>query len=227
MRRKRSMYQISLFDMVAASELEKIEDPFILLRTIGDSDCTRCRRSLYRQSNPGQKITLYRGDPGARIWVVGKSPGMADGLEGVPFSFGSGDLLKRWLKYLGKDTETGYFMINPVFCAAADDRSPTVGELRSCSFFFDLLVSRLKPELFLCLGLTAYSAVTLGLDNQNQLANIRLSDIVGRDKPVQTRFDIPAWIVYHPAFFFKGTPDIEEAKVKTELTLGALKNAII
>jgi uracil-DNA glycosylase family 4 len=156
----------------------------------------------------------------ADFWVVGKSPGVADGLEGMPYSFGSGDMLMKWLRFLGKDPETQTFMTNPVFCAAKDDVAPTATELRECSFYFDMLVERLKPKVMLCLGNVGWKAV-------DPTDHMSLSEIVTAGKPITTRFGIPGWVVYHPAFFFKGTPDVDEAKSKTTRVLQNLKRSLL
>jgi uracil-DNA glycosylase family 4 len=213
------MRQVKLFDIVASQELNQIQDPLKLINAIANSDCTRCRRSDYRKANEGQRITVYRGNPMADLWVVGKSPGMADGLEGTPYSFGSGDMLMKWIKFLGRDPQSGAFMTNPVFCAAKDDAAPTVTELRECSFYFDMLVERLKPKVFLCLGNVGWKAV-------DPTDHISLSEVVGNAKPIVSRFGIPAWVVYHPAFFFKGTPDVDEAKAKTTRVLHAMRASL-
>ena len=213
------MRQVKLFDVVASQELGKIRDPLDLLAAIVDSNCSRCRRAEYRNTNEGQRITIYRGNPAADLWVVGKSPGMADGLEGTPYSFGSGDMLMKWLKFLGRDPETQAFMTNPVFCSSKDDSTPTVTELRECSFYFDMLVDRLKPKVMLCLGNVGWKAVDPNSD-------LTLSEVVTAAKPITTRFGIPGWVVYHPAFFFKGTPDVDEAKAKTTKVLQAMKRAL-
>ena len=217
------MRQVRLFDVAASQDLSKIENPLKLLNAIADSDCTRCRRAEYRNTNEGQRITIYRGNPMADFWVVGKSPGMADGLEGTPYSFGSGDLLMKWLRFLGKDPETQTFMTNPVFCAAKDDAAPTTTELRECSFYFDMLVERLKPKMMLCLGNVGWKAVEIA---EHHGKGPTLSEVVEAAKPINTRFGIPGWVVYHPAFFFKGTPDVDEAKAKTTKVLQALKSAL-
>lgn len=214
------MRQVRLFDIAISQDLEKIEDPLKLLDSIANSDCTRCRRAEFRHANEGQKITIYRGNPMASLWVVGKSPGMNDGLEGVPYSFGSGDLLQKWLRFLCDNPEENTFMTNPVFCAAEDDANPTQTEMRACSFYFDMLVDKLKPKVFLCLGMVGYQAVAKGHIQE------RLSDIAGMESPYPTRFDIPAWVVYHPAFFFKGTNIADEAKMKNTKTLQAMKKSI-
>lgn len=212
------MRQISLFDMVANNDMAKIADPFKLLETIACSDCTRCRRSEYRKATQGQKIAVYRGNPRADFWVMGKSPGMNDGIFGVPYSHGSGEMLMKWIEFIGKNPETDAFMTNPVFCAAEDDRTPTAGEMKECSLYVNLLVEKFKPKSMLALGMTGYRASAKQVDNQ-----VSMSALGGMQSPIESRYGIPLWVVYHPAYFFKGTPDLEEAKQKTEKTLRAMK----
>lgn len=209
------MRQVRLFDITASQDLGKIEDPYKLLTAIASSDCMRCRRAEHRNTNEGQRITIYRGNPESDFWVVGKSPGVADGLEGMPYSFGSGELLMKWLRFIGKEDA---FLTNPVFCAAKDDAAPSQAELKACSFYFDMLVSRLKPKAMMCLGNVGWRAVAREEDHAKSLA-----DVVAAATPIQTRFGIPGWVVYHPAFFFKGTPDVDEAKAKTTKVLQVLK----
>lgn len=213
------MRQVNLLDMVAGAELNEINDPYRLLDAIKESDCTRCRRAEFRKANEGQQITVYRGDPSADLWVVGKSPGVQDGLEGTPFSYGSGDLLFKWIRFLGLDPATGVFMTNPVFCAAEGDLSPIVAETRACALFFDMLVARLKPKRFLALGTVAVDAL-VGKRGHS------MKELAGLDHALQSRFDIPIWVVYHPAFFFKGSQELDSAKAKTRTTLKALRGEL-
>lgn len=211
------MKQIRLEDLETEAQFAQINDPLQMVQTIKGSNCSRCPRSLFRQQYPKQQITVSRGNPEASVWIVGKSPGMKDGAEGVPFSFGSGDLLRDMLHDIGLNWETDCFLINPVFCAEEGDKTPTVGEMDACSIHLDHLVRIGRPKFFIALGATAHRALTGRAGNMDELS---------RGTATVSRYGQPVYTIYHPAYFFKDRPDVEEAKRMSVATLDNFKAAL-
>ena len=154
---------------------------------------------------------------------MGKSPGHKDGEDGIPFNYGSGDLLKKIIAYISLDWLKDCLLINPVFCADCTmdgdgkriEKTPTVKEMEACSFYFDALVQKCSPKYMLALGSVAHRALVGESTPMEQIA--------GHEDPFKTRFGIPAWTIYHPAYILRHPPDVDLAKRKMANTIRSLK----
>ncbi len=63
----------------------------------------------------GTTMCIYRGNPGARLMIVGEAPGPEENKLGKPFVGRSGQLLDKILKSVDFDPETDVFITNAVF----------------------------------------------------------------------------------------------------------------
>lgn len=177
----------------------------------------------FRKDNPQQKITVYRGNPNASTWIVGKSPGLKDGQDGIPFNYGSGDLLEKIVIFIGLEWLTDCLLINPVFCADCTDegveKTPTVSEMESCSIWFDALVKKSNVQHFLALGSVAHRALTGRSET--------MSEVSGHDEPFPSRFDgKPVWTIYHPAYLLRNPPGVDEARKQVVNTVKAFRSTL-
>jgi uracil-DNA glycosylase len=111
------------------------------------------------------------GPTDARLLVVGEQPGNSEDLEGAPFVGSAGRLLDRAMVDAGIDRETVY-VTNVVkhfkWRRAASGKKrihqkPDRAEVEACRPWLMSEVSRIHPELIVCLGATAAQAL-LGRD---------------------------------------------------------------
>lgn len=217
------MKQISIMNIQTDLDLMTISSKEELIDKIKTSNCQNCARGQFRDETQGQKIVVSRGNPDAQIWVVGKSPGVNDGEEGIPFSFGSGDLLRHTLQSIGLDPERDCFFTNTVFCASHGDSTPTDKEIVACSSYFHRLIELCVPRVFLAVGSVAFTALT---EQQKSM-----EEISGKDYSFQSVFKgnngnpIPVWAIYHTAAWFKPNAS-EDIKSKTLLTMKAFSKAV-
>lgn len=202
------MIQKSLFD-----DLETTLTPKDAITNIANSGCQECPRGVWRNTQSGLKITVAKGNPNAKIIVVGKSPGIADSEVGLPFSFGSMDMLTKMLKSVGIDPIKDCLLTNPVFCPMHDDKDPSMGDIKTCMLWFKQLIDSVRPKIFIALGATAYK----GLSHKPIIMN----DIAAHINPMETIYNIPAFVVYHPAYFFKQGVDVNKLKREAYNTLRA------
>lgn len=212
------MQQKSLLDFATTASYEHIENPWEMMRELQCSECTSCRRAEFRESDPSLKITVATGKMPADLMVVGKSPGIRDAREGIPFSFESGDMLKTMLEAIGLDWKKDVCLTNPVFCAMEEDKAPTKKEMMACAINMGQMVRTVKPKAFLALGNIAYQGLTGETRTMEELA--------GRTTPFPSKYDRPVWVVYHPAYLLRlrGQPEkLNAAKRACWTTLKALQ----
>ncbi len=123
--------------------------------------CENCALSqAATQAVPGE------GPPDARVMIVGEQPGDHEDLEGRPFVGPAGQLLDEVLQEIDVDRGAVY-LTNAVkhfkFRATPVRRlheKPREGEVHACRHWLQNEIDAVKPELIICLGVTAASAVT-------------------------------------------------------------------
>ena len=77
----------------------------------------------------GGRIVVFRGDPTARVLIVGEAPGAEEDRLGRPFVGKSGKLLDAILASAGFDPAVDVFVTNSVFRRPRDNRKPTTEEI--------------------------------------------------------------------------------------------------
>ena len=82
----------------------------------------------------GTNMVIYRGNPRAKLMIVGEAPGTEEDRQGKPFVGRSGQLLDQILKSVGFDSEKDVFITNSVFRLPPGDdgkplRKPTSDEI--------------------------------------------------------------------------------------------------
>lgn len=119
-------------------------------QTLLDSDCRRCGLSQGRTH-----IVVDRGNPKAKILIVGEAPGQSEDREGRAFVGRSGRLLDGLLKELGFDTDQDALIANVVKCRPPDNRAPRPEEAAECLPFLQKQIQLVNPHLIVLLGATA------------------------------------------------------------------------
>jgi uracil-DNA glycosylase len=83
----------------------------------------------------GTNMVIYRGNPEARLMIVGEAPGTEEDRQGKPFVGRSGQLLDQMLRAVDLDPEKDVFISNAVFRMPPGDaggrplRKPTPEEI--------------------------------------------------------------------------------------------------
>jgi uracil-DNA glycosylase family protein len=107
------------------------------------------------------------GSPKARLMLVGEQPGNSEDLEGAPFVGPAGRLLDRALVEAGIDREVVYVtnVVKHFKWRRAPSgkrrihQKPDRAEIEACYPWLRAEVTRIHPELIVCLGATAAQAV--------------------------------------------------------------------
>ncbi len=153
------------------------------------------------------KAAFARGDPQARVMVIGEAPGREEDREGKPFVGEAGQLLNRMLAAIGLD-ETSAYITNIVFWRPPGNRKPTDAEIEACRPFTERHIELAKPDFILLAG--GMSAQTL----LRQRAGI--TQLRGKWAELKAgEATIPALPTFHPAFLVRRPQ--EKAKAWADL----------
>src|SRR3989338_3284847 len=111
------------------------------------SNCTRCPLSESRTH-----IVVDRGNPEAKVVMIGEAPGENEDLQGKAFVGRAGRLLDEMMKEIGFDTNQDSLIINVVKCRPPENRAPRSEEVSACNPFLQKQIELIKPKIILLLG---------------------------------------------------------------------------
>ncbi|KAG5177358.1 DNA polymerase bacteriophage-type [Tribonema minus] len=177
----------------------------------------------------GGRIVVYRGDPQAKLMVVGEAPGAMEDETGKPFVGRSGQLLDAILKAAGFDPETDLYVSNIVRRRPPENRDPTTAEI---AYYRPWLLEEIRlvnPAIIITTGRWSMRAV---LNERRGITKVR-----GQWYAPGTTPDLPAatWAMpwFHPSYLLRnptkdeGGPkwltwvDAQEVRRKYDELLGA------
>ncbi len=115
-----------------------------------DELCARISQSPCGQMFPGTSCVIGRGSLTPDVVFVGEAPGAAEDEQGIPFVGRSGQLLDRWISFLGVDDR--FYIVNVLKCRPPGNRNPTSAEVSVCTPFLNEQLAFLRPRIIVCLG---------------------------------------------------------------------------
>lgn len=144
-----------------------------------------------------QKV-FGRGNPDARIVLVGEAPGEDEDAAGLPFVGATGELLDQMLTAAGMLNDELY-ICNAIKCRSwsetgtkVNNRTPNTTEITNCQRFLRNQLEIIRPDVVVGMGSVAMSALT-GI----KLAETRITKAAG-----MSEFGKNAWYLwtYHPSY---------------------------
>ena len=167
----------------------------------------------------GTNMVIYRGNPRARLMIVGEAPGTEEDRQGKPFVGRSGQLLDQILQSVELDPEQDVFITNAVFRLPPGDdgkplRKPTTEEIVYYKPYLLEIIRLVDPLIMLLTGNVA---------TESLLEKTGITKLRGQWFPWQGRWAMP---IFHPAYLLRnpsrepGSPkalmwqDIREARRK-------------
>ena len=115
--------------------------------------CEGCRHCSLGSSR--SQVVVSRGNPRARLMVIGEGPGAQEDETGLPFVGRSGQLLDQMLESVGIDSNRDAYVCNIVKCRPPENRKPTVLEMAACRPWLDRQIALVNPGVILLAGATA------------------------------------------------------------------------
>jgi len=98
-----------------------------------------------------KSLCFARGNPEARIMLIGEAPGRDEDLQGRPFVGRAGQLLDRMLNAIAVDPDDAY-VTNVVYWRPPGNRNPSPQEVEACRPFLTRQVELVAPEIMVLLG---------------------------------------------------------------------------
>ena len=150
--------------------------------------CTACKLCENRQH-----VVFSRGNPEAKLMLIGDGPGGSEDQAGIPFIGRAGKLLNRILESVNIDLEKDIYICNIVKCRPPQDRLPTRDEMSACRKYLDAQLEFVKPKLILLAGSTAMQAV---LQVKEPISRVR-------GKWFNFKNDAKVMPIFHPSYLLR------------------------
>ena len=157
--------------------------------------CDGCRRCSLGASR--LNVVVSRGNPEARLMVIGEGPGAQEDEQGQPFVGRSGQLLDRMLESVGIDSNRDAYVCNIVKCRPPENRRPTPAEIAACRPFLLRQIALVNPALILLVGATALEGV-LGI--RGGITRLRGQWRAGSGEALEGRWLMP---IFHPSYLLR------------------------
>jgi uracil-DNA glycosylase len=142
-----------------------------------------------------KSLCFARGNPDARIMLIGEAPGRDEDLQGKPFVGRAGQLLDRMLGAIGLGEEHVY-ITNTVYWRPPGNRTPTPQEVEACAPFLRRQIEILDPQVLVLLGGAAAKSILGSSDGIMRLRGKWLTYHCGNA-------DIATLATLHPAYLLR------------------------
>ncbi|MFZ9952735.1 MAG: uracil-DNA glycosylase [Vulcanococcus sp.] len=157
--------------------------------------CAGCRRCSLGSSR--MTVVVSRGNPAARLMVIGEGPGAQEDAQGQPFVGRSGQLLDRMLESVGIDSNRDAYVCNIVKCRPPENRKPTALEMAACRPWLDQQIALVDPAVILLAGATAVEGL-LGI--KGGITKLRGQWRRGEAGSLEGRWLMP---ILHPSYLLR------------------------
>jgi len=149
----------------------------------------------------GSTMVIYRGNPAARLMIVGEAPGPQENKQGKPFVGPSGKLLDQILGSVQLVSEEDVFVTNAVFRLPPGEdgkavRKPTTAEINFYRPYLQEIIRLIDPKIILLTGAVSMQAVL----NETKLG---ITKMRGQWFEAAGRWIMP---IFHPAYLLRN-PD--------------------
>jgi DNA polymerase len=142
-----------------------------------------------------KSLCFYRGNPKARLMIIGEAPGRDEDLQGRPFVGRAGQLLDKMLVSIGLG-EDDVHITNVVYWRPPANRTPTPQEVQVCRPFLERQIELVAPDILMTMGGSAANAL-LELEGGIMRQRGRWREFAAGGRMV------PAMPTLHPAYLLR------------------------
>ena len=167
--------------------------------------CTKCSLSKGRTN-----VVFGRGNPKAKIFIIGEGPGQQEDEWGLAFVGRAGKMLNKSFLSVGIDTNEDCYISNIVKCRPPNNRKPKSIEVDNCMPWLNSQIELIKPKVIVLAGSTAVQSY---LNINQPISKIRGKWI--------TKENIKYMPIFHPSYLLRNSSN-EKDKPKW-LTIQDLK----
>ncbi len=176
-------------------------------------------------ANAGTNVVISRGNPNAKLLLIGEAPGPQENIQGKPFVGPAGQLLDKILQAADFDPQTDVYITNSVFRMPPGDdgksfRKPNDQEIEYYRPFVFEMIRLIAPVVILLTGNVACQSV---------LKKTGITTLRGQWTQMNGRWLMP---IFHPSYLLRnqsrepGSPkalmwdDIREVRRKYDELIG-------
>jgi DNA polymerase len=168
-----------------------------------EHSCRQCHRCPLAEGRT--QVAWARGNPHARLLLIGEAPGAEEDRLGLPFVGRSGQLLDRLLAEAGLDSEEDLYIVNGVKCRPPANRRPNPVELAACRGWLVQQITLVDPDLILLVGATALQVV-LGV--KGGITRLRGQWLSGEGPLLEGR---ALMALLHPSYLLRNASEAESS----------------
>jgi len=160
-------------------------------------------------ANAGTNVVISRGNPQARLLIIGEAPGPEENIKGKPFVGRAGQLLDKILDAGGFNPETDVFITNSVFRLPPGTdgkafRKPTDKEIEYYRPYVNEIIRLVDPLIMLLTGNVACQSI---------LGKTGITSLRGQWTQMGGRWIMP---IYHPSYLLRN-PSKEPGSPKAQM----------
>jgi DNA polymerase len=205
------------FDMFSskASKFDSLEDVIKALKRMKDDPL----------ADAGTNVVISRGNPDAKLLIIGEAPGPEENIKGKPFVGRAGQMLDKVLQAADFDPEKDVYITNSVFRMPPGEdgkpfRKPSTEEINYYRPYVFEIIRFVDPLVILLTGNVACQSVL----NKTGITSLR-----GKWTEMDGRWIMP---IFHPSYLLRvpvkgaGSPkalmwdDIREVRKKYDQLTG-------
>lgn len=160
-------------------------------------------------ANAGTNVVISRGNPQAKLLIIGEAPGPQENIQGKPFVGRAGQLLDKILQSANFDSEKDLYITNSVFRLPPGEdgkafRKPTDAEINYYRPYVFEIIRFIDPLIMLLTGNVACQSI---------LGKTGITTLRGKWSQVQGRWVMP---IFHPSYLLRNQsrdPDSPKAQM--------------
>ena len=147
-------------------------------------------------ANAGTNVVISRGNPNAKILLIGEAPGPQENIQGKPFVGRAGQLLDKILEAANIEPDKDIYITNSVFRmppgeGGANFRKPTNEEIEYYRPYVHQIIQLINPHIMLLTGNVACYSIL----NQTGITKLR-----GQWTQKDGRWIMP---IFHPSYLLR------------------------
>jgi uracil-DNA glycosylase family 4 len=147
-------------------------------------------------ANAGTNVVISRGNPDAKLLIIGEAPGTQENLQGKPFVGPAGQLLDKILQAANFDPERDVYITNSVFRMPPGEdgkafRKPNDQEIEYYRLFVFEIIRLIDPYVILLTGNVACQSV---------LKKTGITTLRGQWTQIEGRWVMP---IFHPSYLLR------------------------
>ena len=160
-------------------------------------------------ANAGTNIVISRGNPNAKLLIIGEAPGPEENIQGKPFVGRAGQMLDKVLQSVDFDPQQDVYITNSVFRLPPGQdgkafRKPTDAETDFYRPFVLEIIRLIDPKIMLLTGNVACYSI---------LRKTGITSLRGQWTESQGRWIMP---IYHPSYLLRN-PSKEPGSPKAQM----------